>query len=621
MKFFVSTGEASGDLHLSYLVKSVKSRYKDVDFVGVAGEKSKKEGVEILQDISELAIMGFTEAIKKYKFLKQKAYEYLQYIKANEMKLAFNRKYALDEVRLLEFIEKSQPRVFKELSLDIESKKESFFKQLDLCIRKDGIISVLKNGINHYPATSTISLLYHALDGNRESSYKEFEQNIFSVTNQLTFSERNKGLELDIAIFINGLPIITMELKSRASSTGWTYKDAEEQYKNDRKPIEPLFSFKRCMAHFAVDENFITFTTKLDDKNTVFMPFNKGTESGGSGNPINPSGTMTDYLWKDFLDKKVIKTHVYPGDIKLYIRLEISNGEDNVLLEIKHTHTNVTRILKNGKVLLSQICNDGDFNSSLTDRKILTVKYICDLAKTIDINLIRPIFEKVINYNSAIAEEGLKGKYGVNIGKMILDNIERGIYGNDIRNKAASYASAGSDARMSGCGLPVMTTSGSGNQGMTASLPIIKFAAEKNLSEEELIRGLFVSHLITIHVKTNVGRLSAYCGAICAASGVAAALTFLYGGSYEMVCDAITNILGNLSGVICDGAKASCAMKISSGIYSAFDAAILALHKDVLKSGDGIVGVDIEETIRNVGELAQSGMKGTDETILGIMTK
>ena len=324
---------------------------------------------------------------------------------------------------------------------------------------------------------------------------------------------------------------------------------------------------------------------------------------------------------KEFLDKGIIKTHVHPGDIKLYIRLEISDDEDNVVLEIKHTHTNVTQILKNGKILLSQVCNDGDFNSSLTDRKVLSVKFIYDLAKTIDIDLIRPIFQKVVNYNSAIAEEGLKGKYGVNIGKMILDNIEKGIYCNDVRNKAASYASAGSDARMSGCALPVMTTSGSGNQGMTASLPIIKFAAEKNLSEEELIRGLFVSHLITIHVKTNVGRLSAYCGAICAAAGVAASLTYLHGGSYEMVCAAITNILGNLSGVICDGAKASCAMKISSGIYSAFDATMLALNKDVLKSGDGIVGVDIEETIRNVGELAQSGMKGTDETILDIMTK
>lgn len=324
---------------------------------------------------------------------------------------------------------------------------------------------------------------------------------------------------------------------------------------------------------------------------------------------------------KKYLDKKIIKTHVHSADIKLYIRMEISDGVDNVILEIKHTHTNLTRIEKNGVILLNQVCNDGDFNSSLTDRKILSVRYIYDLTKSIDLELIKPIFSKVVSLNSAIAEEGLTGKYGVNIGKMILNNIEKGIYGNDVRNKAASYASAGSDARMSGCALPVMTTSGSGNQGMTASLPIIKFVAEKNLSEEELIRGLFMSHLMTIHIKTNVGRLSAYCGAICASGGVAAALTYLMGGSYEMVCDAITNILGNLSGVICDGAKASCAMKISSGIYSAFDATMLALQKEVLKAKDGIIGNDIEITIKNVGELAQAGMKGTDEVILDIMTK
>nr|WP_241635776.1 L-serine ammonia-lyase, iron-sulfur-dependent, subunit alpha [Fusobacterium gastrosuis] len=324
---------------------------------------------------------------------------------------------------------------------------------------------------------------------------------------------------------------------------------------------------------------------------------------------------------ENYLEKKIIKTHVFPGDIKLYIRLEIESNKDKVVLEIKHTHTNLTKIEKNGEVLLNQVCNDGDFNSSLTDRKILSVKYIYDLTRVIDIDLVKPIFKKVISYNSAIAEEGLTGKYGVNIGKMILNNIEKGIYGNDIRNKAASYASAGSDARMSGCALPVMTTSGSGNQGMTASLPIIKFAAEKDLSEEELIRGLFMSHLMTIHVKTNVGRLSAYCGAICASAGVAASLTYLHGGSYEMVCDAITNILGNLSGVICDGAKASCAMKITSGIYSAFDATMLALQRDALKAKDGIVGEDIEKTIINVGNLAQAGMKGTDEVILKIMTE
>lgn len=320
-----------------------------------------------------------------------------------------------------------------------------------------------------------------------------------------------------------------------------------------------------------------------------------------------------------FLEGEHIRVHAHEGDIKLYIRMEAKTLHHNLLIEIKHTHTNITALKKDGKVLIDQVCNDGNFNSPLSDREILSVKLIYDMAKEIPLEEIDPIFSKVVDYNSAIAEEGLRGKYGVNIGKMIQDNIEKGIYGNDLRNKAASYASAGSDARMSGCSLPVMTTSGSGNQGMTASLPIIRYAKEKGLSREEMIRGLFVSHMTTIHVKTNVGRLSAYCGAICAASGVAAALTFLEKGTYQNVCDAITNILGNLSGVICDGAKASCAMKISSGVYSAFDAMMLALNQEVLRAEDGIVGHDIEETIKNIGELAQSGMKETDEVILDIM--
>lgn len=315
------------------------------------------------------------------------------------------------------------------------------------------------------------------------------------------------------------------------------------------------------------------------------------------------------------------KIHIYAqeGDIKLYIRIEATTKHHQASIEIKHTHTNITSMKKDGKTLISQACNDGNFNSPLSDREILNIRLIYDLAKTIPLAEIEPLFCQVIAYNSAIAEEGLRGKYGVNIGKMIEDNMKKGIYGNDIRNKAASYASAGSDARMSGCSLPVMTTSGSGNQGMTASLPVIRFSRERNLPYEDLVRGLFVSHMTTIHVKTKVGRLSAYCGAICAASGVAAAITFLEGGTYENVCDSITNILGNLSGIICDGAKASCAMKISSGVYSAFDASMLALNQDVLRAEDGIVGHNIEETIKNIGELAQVGMRETDEVILDIM--
>ena len=236
---------------------------------------------------------------------KDAKYGSYEYVSPSEMKLAYNRKYAIDEERLIRFIKESQPNEYDILELDTEGGKENFYKQLDASIRKHGIISVLKNGIHCYPSSGTI-IFYHALDPKRPGSYDEFKKNIFSVTNQLTYSESNKGLELDLAIFINGLPIITMELKSKGSSTGWSYRDAEEQYKNDRNPKEVLFSFKRCMAHFAVDENFITFTTKLDGKDTRFMPFNKGTLDGGSGNPINPNGTMTDYLWKEFLDKEIL---------------------------------------------------------------------------------------------------------------------------------------------------------------------------------------------------------------------------------------------------------------------------------------------------------------------------
>lgn len=161
------------------------------------------------------------------------------YIKPEEMKISFNRKYAFDEKKLLEFIKISQPNEFDILRLDTDSGKEKFYNQLDTSIRQNGIVSVLKNGIKCYPSSGTI-IFYHALDPKRPSSYDEFNMNIFSVTNQLTYSDKNKGLELDLAIFVNGLPIITMELKSRASSTGWTYKDAEEQYKNDREPKETL---------------------------------------------------------------------------------------------------------------------------------------------------------------------------------------------------------------------------------------------------------------------------------------------------------------------------------------------------------------------------------------------
>jgi L-cysteine desulfidase len=306
--------------------------------------------------------------------------------------------------------------------------------------------------------------------------------------------------------------------------------------------------------------------------------------------------------------------------IKLYIRVEAVAGDQSAEVEARFLHTNLTKVVKNGRVLLNRGFSPETFHTTEEDRSLLSVSLIYDLARTIDLDLIRPLFRQVIDLNSTIAEEGLQNTYGVNIGASILKNIEQGIYGDDVRNRCASFAAAGSDARMSGCPLPVMTTSGSGNQGMTASLPVIKFAWLKGHSEDELIRALFLSHLCTIHIKTQVGRLSAYCGAMCAAAGVSGAITFLLGKDFDTTAHAIVNTLGNVSGIICDGAKPSCAMKIATGIYAAFDSATLASYHRDLHGGEGIVGDDVEATIRNIGELASTGMGQTDEVILKIMT-
>ena len=242
---------------------------------------------------------GLEQSIISY--LKDKAgYEY---VTPEEIKLSYNPKFAFDEERLLRFIRTSQPTTYEELRLVDNLSREQFFNRLSTEITRNGIIHVLKNGIKDYRASNSVVMFFLNPTSKRPESYTEFDYNIFSVSNQLTFSEVDKGLELDLCIFINGLPVITMELKNRTSSSGWTYKNAEEQYKNDRSPKEILFSFKRCLVHFAVDENAVSFTTRLDGVNTRFMPFNQGTDDDGAGNPPS-DGTMTDYLWKVFLDKK-----------------------------------------------------------------------------------------------------------------------------------------------------------------------------------------------------------------------------------------------------------------------------------------------------------------------------
>lgn len=324
---------------------------------------------------------------------------------------------------------------------------------------------------------------------------------------------------------------------------------------------------------------------------------------------------------KAFLERKVIDVLHVESDAKLYVEIKVYSKTHWVSVEIKHMHTNITRILKDDKLMLDRPCNDADFNSSFEDREVLNIAVIYETAQTIDLSKIRPLLSQVIELNSRIAHEGLEGHYGVNIGKIICDNIKKGFYGDDVRNRAAAFASAGSDARMSGCALPVMTTSGSGNQGMTSSLALIEYANVLHVKEEKLLRALFFSHLATVHIKSNVGRLSAYCGVICSAAAVSGALALLNDESLEVVSHSIGNTLGDVSGIICDGAKSSCAMKIATTLYAAFDAYMLASAGRFLQGGDGIIAHDIEKTLKNIGALSQDGMYITDKVIIDIMSK
>ena len=306
------------------------------------------------------------------------------------------------------------------------------------------------------------------------------------------------------------------------------------------------------------------------------------------------------------------KVDLLPGDSNLHILAEVKNGENNVLVEIMHTHTNVVKITENGKVTFEKKTNEKNFNEALIDRTCLTIKDIIEFANNGDLNDIKATLEKQIELNMAISAEGIKNDYGSRVGQLLIENA-------DLESKIIASAAAGSDARMSGCSLPVVTNSGSGNQGMTCSIPVIVYAREKGLSHERLLQGLIVSNLITIHLKTGIGRLSAFCGAVSAAAGSSAGITYLAGGNEKQVGDAIVNTLGTIAGMVCDGAKPSCANKIASAVQCALLSHKLAMRGIVFEAATGIIQSDIEKTIEAVGKLGREGMKETDEVILDIM--
>ena len=318
-------------------------------------------------------------------------------------------------------------------------------------------------------------------------------------------------------------------------------------------------------------------------------------------------------LLDEYLSAAEITVSKSPLRCPFDIQVRVFAGGDTAFVQIVGSHTNVVRIEKNGEVLLNKPFSE-EAAQPPESRRSLTVKDIIAFADEVDLDDVRVPIARQIEYNTAIAEAGLTGQYGAAIGKILLDS-----YGDSVQNRAKAWAAAGSDARMNGCEKPVVINSGSGNQGMTASLPVIKYAQHIGATREQLYRALVLSNLIAIHQKTGLGRLSAYCGAVSAAVGSGAAITYLYGGSYEAVCDTITNTIANVSGIVCDGAKPSCAAKIASAVDAAILGHCMALQNRSFRPGDGIVRGDVEDTIRGVGRIGRDGMRETDEEILNIM--
>ncbi len=317
-------------------------------------------------------------------------------------------------------------------------------------------------------------------------------------------------------------------------------------------------------------------------------------------------------MTKELLRQNICRVELIEGVSNLQIIVEMQSGPDSALVEIAFAHTNIVREEKNGQVLFHKGMDAS--GAQETDRSLLNLKDIYEFVQTVDVEDIRDLIDRQVAYNMNIAREGLQKNYGANVGATILK-----YYGNDVKSRARALPAAGSDARMNGCVLPVMINSGSGNQGMTVSLPVAVYAEELKVLEETAYRALVLSNLTAIYQKNELGKLSAYCGAVSAATGAGAGIAYLHGAGYDVIMETITNTLGNVSGIVCDGAKASCAAKIASSV----DAAILAYHMAAdhhcFHSGEGLVKEDAEATIKSFGRMGREGMRSTDVEILKIM--
>lgn len=315
---------------------------------------------------------------------------------------------------------------------------------------------------------------------------------------------------------------------------------------------------------------------------------------------------------RELLKKKICHVELLEGVSNLQIIVEEKAGEDTALVEIAFSHTNIVRIEKNGKTTFAKECKASV--ATETDRSLLNLRSIYEFACSVEMEEVQTLLEQQLAYNMSIAREGLTKNYGANVGSTILKR-----YGDDVRNRARALPAAGSDARMNGCVLPVMINSGSGNQGMTVSLPVAVFADYLYTDKETEYRALTLSNLVAIYQKNELGKLSAYCGAVSAAAGAGAGIAYLYGADFDVISETVTNTLANVSGIVCDGAKASCAAKIASSVDAAIMGYYMAADHQSFQNGEGLVKEDAEATIRSFGRMGREGMRSTDIEILKIM--
>ena len=341
-----------------------------------------------------------------------------------------------------------------------------------------------------------------------------------------------------------------------------------------------------------------------------------GIVAGDAGKQLEVIASVTPEqiaAMRAFLAATPIQVVHVDNGLTFEIGVILYKGESCAKVRIVNYHTNIVHIEKNGEVL-HHVEVDGEGESGLTDRSVLNVADIVDFAETVDVEDVKPTLARQIAYNTAISQEGLRGNWGSNIGSILMETG-----GNSVANRAKAAAAAGSDARMNGCEMPVIINSGSGNQGMTTSLPVIEYAKELGVSEETLYRALTVANLVTIHQKTSIGRLSAFCGAVSAGAGAGAGIAWLKGADAKGVAHTVANAIAITGGIVCDGAKASCAAKIASAVEAGILGYEMHIRNLDFQAEDGLVGNDPEATIANIGRLGKQGMKQTNEEIISIM--